>query len=525
MWLQTHGWWLLWLACGGLFAAAWPIMRAFRHGAFVHHVGPGVHCRNCDYELTGIDSDRCPECGNDLTRPKASGPGKRHRLWLPAGVSAIGLALLLAGAIGSGTAAAWRTPWFRIAPLSLVQWIAPEGHESAAGELVRRLDAGSLEDDDIVKTVDRLLIVQGDANADWTPDLGLFVEHARAMQPNPLSSEQWETYLEQTDTIKFLHRDRMPPGFDMDVGLTGQAGRRSEHTRPQSQSSLLIDATFVRWRIGDGPWHRERDPSSLFTHEQGNLVPGAINHRHLAIGQETADLPVGPASLEMVAAFRGQIPSVPGSVHTWQRTIVMPLEITEIESLRPMTISGPSDTQAMLDAMSGEPFDLLLLRPDLMFQAASPGRLRWELRFSVKPRSAALAGKLECRADRPDGLLLGTTTIASTSTVQLSSNLNINREAATNVDLLKTDVVWLIYRPSPDVLLSDSLKDDIVWDTPLAWPVLVEHPVPGEDGTLEREAMESFEARWAELKLKAFQPSPQDLPPIGGNATAKPGEE
>jgi len=32
--------------------------------------GPAGKCPECEYDLTGLRSDRCPECGADLPRPR-----------------------------------------------------------------------------------------------------------------------------------------------------------------------------------------------------------------------------------------------------------------------------------------------------------------------------------------------------------------------------------------------------------------------------------------------------------------------
>ncbi len=48
--------------------------------------GTTPHCRRCNYNLTGLDSDRCPECGTPLT-PKTVviGEGRRRPVRIVAG--------------------------------------------------------------------------------------------------------------------------------------------------------------------------------------------------------------------------------------------------------------------------------------------------------------------------------------------------------------------------------------------------------------------------------------------------------
>lgn len=74
---------------------------------------PSRICSNCGYDLTGLPSDRCPECGGEIASvamsltPRALRWSRRKRLWLgvPAGVFAVmlfGWCWLLDPATGHG---------------------------------------------------------------------------------------------------------------------------------------------------------------------------------------------------------------------------------------------------------------------------------------------------------------------------------------------------------------------------------------------------------------------------------------
>ena len=73
-------------------------------GLLGRRVGTAPHCRNCRFDLTGLYPEHqvCPECGTELTGPRATTRGLRRRRWV---VFALGV-LLLAGAGTLGAMAA-----------------------------------------------------------------------------------------------------------------------------------------------------------------------------------------------------------------------------------------------------------------------------------------------------------------------------------------------------------------------------------------------------------------------------------
>jgi hypothetical protein len=68
-------------------------LLVIRRGRFPRRRGTTPHCRGCDYDLTGIDAARCPECGRELTQDSVV-RGERHRR---PRLTIVGIFLLLLG--------------------------------------------------------------------------------------------------------------------------------------------------------------------------------------------------------------------------------------------------------------------------------------------------------------------------------------------------------------------------------------------------------------------------------------------
>src|SRR5437764_124792 len=73
-------------------------LELLRRGRWPRRIGTTPHCRKCGYILTGLEADRCPECGSLVT-----GHGTVHGervcrpalAWFGAGLASIGLALVV----------------------------------------------------------------------------------------------------------------------------------------------------------------------------------------------------------------------------------------------------------------------------------------------------------------------------------------------------------------------------------------------------------------------------------------------
>jgi hypothetical protein len=106
-------------------------------------VGDEPHCRKCGYNLTGLPSERCPECGRPATGRNVI-IGTRQRRWR---LLAPGLALLLLGLLGGSAllaAMARNIDPYQYAPTFLLEQQAKADDPRAIGELARRIAAVSV---------------------------------------------------------------------------------------------------------------------------------------------------------------------------------------------------------------------------------------------------------------------------------------------------------------------------------------------------------------------------------------------
>src|SRR5262249_13076045 len=107
--------------------------------------GDGQYCRRCSYDLAGLSSQRCPECGNELSAPGAVVVGRRSIRITPL---AAGLLLLLVAApvlVGTATSAFAPSDLWPWAPTELVLRSASAGSAAARAEALRRLRMKQLD--------------------------------------------------------------------------------------------------------------------------------------------------------------------------------------------------------------------------------------------------------------------------------------------------------------------------------------------------------------------------------------------
>ena len=179
--------------------------------------GDTPHCGKCEYNLTGLDSGRCPECGADLN-PLRIVRGERHRR--PASIVVGGL--LLALALLPAVPAVRQIKWYQYAPTA---WVMRDMRSGNAGkawrELERRDKAGR-----IGAAHQRLLIhlCLDEQNADLTPSPRTeMIEYlARCYLAEALSDAQEARFHKQMVVCRLRVRphvvspDRVP--FQVDHG-------------------------------------------------------------------------------------------------------------------------------------------------------------------------------------------------------------------------------------------------------------------------------------------------------------------
>ena len=156
-------------------------------------------CRRCGYDLTGrpASSDRCGECGADLSRPRAGRVGHRVRRRWPL---AVGTAALVVWGAGTGLLAAGWGRAVNAAPYEPTWWLrhelggAPADRDTALAELAARARDGRLPAGQVGPIADRALAAQA-GGSPWDPAWGTFVEAAHA--GGRLDRPRWARYLRQ----------------------------------------------------------------------------------------------------------------------------------------------------------------------------------------------------------------------------------------------------------------------------------------------------------------------------------------
>jgi hypothetical protein len=216
-------------------------------------------CRRCGFDLTGKpqDSDRCAECGTDVTTPQAVRIGHRQRrsrpLW--AGVALLVPACLVlvvsaVAVIGQVDLMPWKPAW-------LLQWDAEGGDsrtsDRAYAELTRRLKAGSLSKDRIQSLVADAMRRQVDPALAWSNARGDFV--ADAYVAGQITNELWVRYVRQGIKLELQARPTVRVGDPIPTGIAVRAlriGRAAASIDFKGTELSAPGATTRPWAWTDG---------------------------------------------------------------------------------------------------------------------------------------------------------------------------------------------------------------------------------------------------------------------------------
>ena len=229
----------------------------FRRGRRLPPDSTTPYCRRCHYNLTALASDRCPECGADVTQPRAiiKGVGKRAAWW-----TALGATLLVAGLLGAGIygrIAYKRMAWYRYAPAFWLLRNAASDSEvwrsNGYFELKRRVQCDALSKDQ----TQRLIGMALDDQARW--DLPIITNMAVTQvlealdQSGAMNTEQRERYRVQTQLLRLAVRPTVPPGTPIRARI--DAFLQTTQTENQRGEILAIrvdgqpiDLTVPPWR-------------------------------------------------------------------------------------------------------------------------------------------------------------------------------------------------------------------------------------------------------------------------------------
>jgi len=209
-------------------------------------VGDEPRCRKCNYNLTGLTSEHCPECGTHATGENVvvGIPRWRWRVLAP------GLLLLLVSIGGLGLGAYGRAKgvnWYAHLPTFVLIQLAEADQPPAIRELVRQNKAGTVEDEQLVGLIPLALAQQGRDPRPrsvwaWTELLATMHRAGR------LSVPEQEQFYDQMVTLDVEFRPRVRQGeqlmFFFKHWTTGS---------PNLAGSFKVEDGVLRI----GAWHQE----------------------------------------------------------------------------------------------------------------------------------------------------------------------------------------------------------------------------------------------------------------------------
>ena len=222
---MAHAWIFVLAGCGFLAGAALLAL-----GLFGRRSSITVACRSCRFDLSGSHGAAvCPECGADLTRPRAF--LNRPYIRRPVLITLASL-LILISLIGGGSA------WYLNAKPNLnafkpTWWLTREAENldaqrggAALNELLARQTAGKLSASSLERLLRGALARQADPSALWLPQWGRLVEAARASRL--IDDQQWGEYILRGVAITPSARKKIRLGSPVIVSLTVAPRRLSD---------------------------------------------------------------------------------------------------------------------------------------------------------------------------------------------------------------------------------------------------------------------------------------------------------
>ena len=265
-------------------------------------VDRGVFCRGCRFDLAGIDTEaeqaRCPECGRDLTQPKASRPILRQKR---RAVLVLGILLLLSGCSILGVVASNNTARvFAALPDGVVIGLHDLGVDAAFTEITtNRLFRikKPLSDETWDGLIRDAIAHQQNTDIAWDPRQGEVL--ANALIDGRLTNDQVSEYLRLAIETFSEFPDSIRHGAD-------RAGLQVNHSSSRRVSALnqmstvtyqneqiIIWMTIKRAGLVDPEYSAEIDSTSggMFT------VPGTYGR---SMGGSGARVPLGDLDWSLV---------------------------------------------------------------------------------------------------------------------------------------------------------------------------------------------------------------------------------
>lgn len=306
--------------------------------------GRDPHCARCHHNLTGlVASDRCPECGADLTRDRATRLGAPYRRWrlVIAGtiVLAIGIGTIIVGGYARSnpaTVVKWLPDWAVLMNArSTGEYQAP-----ARTELVRRLIAGSLSSGSLTGAVDHALTFQADLSTPWDAYWGEFIETAR--QAGRVEDEVWAQYLDQAiiTTVRARRRVRAVDLLAVELTTDTRFGQLSGDIRYSITAPVPAD------------WEGSLEERRGWMGSSFGPLAGGRGSMRTTIDHDLTD----PGAHEFRIGVFIDLLLPPSYESVWEtsRRFVVPVEVVEDDPVRPAADSTmtPEQVRARLSVDS-----------------------------------------------------------------------------------------------------------------------------------------------------------------------------
>ncbi len=195
--------------------------------------GTAPHCRACNFDVTGV-STTCPECGRDLTKPRATTRGARRRRPIVATTGALLLTAAIASALvaASGIDLNPHKPTWWLARFDSRRLPGPE-LDAAMTELLARINAGTASKDSVRPAISAVLDRQADHTLLWSPLLGDVFEAAWAAG-----------FVDEPERLRYLHQSLTLELWVLDPHTAGEIhiGLGSSHNRYANNPDPAITA-------------------------------------------------------------------------------------------------------------------------------------------------------------------------------------------------------------------------------------------------------------------------------------------
>jgi len=476
------------LALGGLLALLLPGSK----------VSDAPHCRRCSFDLAGWAQPlgkssgedpagegqrpgptRCPECGGDLSRPRAIRQGLRRRSRRRL---AVGASLCVLGA-GGLTALGWGTlqhfQWNSVKPAWLLVLEGASSDQAVAEpalkELAQRAAKGALSKARLAALAREGLLRQADTSRPWIFWWGDLIE--RAALEGLLSDAELLAYARRAFTFSLAGPAKLRQGDTFVVRLRA-AGERSPR---RAAGAVSYYAKLATLRLDEQPLDPPETTITLtpgpHTAEAGNFV-------------QADDLPTGTHTLRATArvhVYKGLVEGVyPGAVASTNRPMAIPegaLDVLNLELSRTVEVvpaDQPLVPLAPDPALAPKLQQLLRIEKVVVSKSAREGEERVLTIYVAAPRPM-----------KPVNLAMAIFVRAQGREIRLDKGVVIPRntggswgDMAALPEWFDADEVDVALRTDPKVAREHGLLEE-VWDGELLYervPVEWDVPRPGAEG-------------------------------------------